>query len=140
MEKLNARRRPPVDLGYLLYHDKEEEHHSQATLDELYEDFTEPWFDAEKFLSAAEEMLTRGVQAYYESQLESLPDKDETWPLDATEPRRFDPKTLKKVADACSCGLAPIACVHRPRFGRWSGSRASPFRFGRWLAVRLGFL
>ncbi len=99
MEKLNATRRPPVDLGYLLYHDKEEEHHSQATLDELYEDFTEPWFDAEKFLSSAEEMLTRGVQAYYESQLESLPDKDETWPLDATEPRRFDPKTLKKVAD-----------------------------------------
>ncbi|HHM12968.1 MAG TPA: hypothetical protein ENJ16_05395 [Planctomycetaceae bacterium] len=100
MEKLNATRRPPVDLGYLLYHDKEEEHHSQATLDELYEDFTEPWFDAEKFLSAAEEMLTRGVQAYYESQLESLPEKDETWPLDATEPRRFDPKSLKKVADA----------------------------------------
>ncbi len=98
MEKLNATRKPPVDLGYLLYHDKEEEHHSQATLDELYEDFCEEWFDTEKFLSAAEQMLTRGVQAYYESQLESLPDKDETWPLDATEPRRFDPASLPRIS------------------------------------------
>ncbi len=97
MEKLNAQRKPPVDLGYLLYHDKEEEHHSQATLDELYEDFAEEWFDPEQFLAAAEEMLTRGVQAYYESQLETLPDKDETWPLDATEPRRFDPRTPPKI-------------------------------------------
>lgn len=97
MRKLNAGRKPPIDLGYLTYHDKEEEHHSQATLDELYEDFGESWFDAEKFLTAAEEMLTRGVQAYYESQLASLPDKDETWPLDATSPRTFDPRNLKPV-------------------------------------------
>ncbi len=98
MEKLNAERRDKIDLGYLLYHDKEEEHHSQATIDELLEDFSEPWFDREKFLTAAERMLTEGVQAYYESQLETLPEKDETWPLEATDPRRFDPAGLPRIA------------------------------------------
>lgn len=83
MEALNATREKPVNLGYLKYHDKEESHHSQATLDELLENFMEPWFDAERFLSGAEAMLTEGVQAYYESQLANLPDKDDTWPTRA---------------------------------------------------------
>jgi len=82
MEKLNATRGTPVDLGYLKYHDLEEQHHSQATLDELLENFTEPWFDSERFLAGAERMLTDGVQAYYESQLQSLPDKDDSWPTE----------------------------------------------------------
>lgn len=85
MKKLNAQLARPVHLGYLTYHDSEEEHHSQATLDELLENFRQPWFDAHQFLVGAECMLTDGVQAYYESQLAHLPEKDATWPAHATE-------------------------------------------------------
>jgi hypothetical protein len=98
MEKLNATLPKPVDLGYLKYHNLEEEHHSQATLDELLESFTEPWFDAERFLEGAEAMLTDGVQAYYVSQLASLPEKDESWPATAFEPRSFDPEAIPRIA------------------------------------------
>ena len=84
MKKLNATLPKPVNLGYLTYHDLEEEHHSQATLDELLENFQQPWFDADKFLAGAERILTEGVQAYYTSQLATLPDKDATWPEAAT--------------------------------------------------------
>lgn len=97
MERLNARLEKPVNLGYLTYHDQEEEHHSQATLDELLENYREPWFDAERFLSGAEEILTHGVQAYYVSQLENLPEKDKTWPDRAYADRSFDPAKLQKL-------------------------------------------
>jgi hypothetical protein len=80
MRKLNAELPKPVNLGYLTYHDSEEEHHSQATLDELLENFRQPWFDATKFLDGAERMLNDGVAVYYESQLATLPERDETWP------------------------------------------------------------
>lgn len=90
MRKLNETLEKPVPLGYLTYHDSEEEHHSQATLDELLENFREPWLDAEKFLSGAERILSEGVQAYYESQLASLPDKDDTWPRAATRRARSE--------------------------------------------------
>ena len=80
MNRLNATRSSPVHLGYLKYHDKEEEHHSQATLDELLENFQEPWFNAVAFLDGAEKMLTDGVQAYFQSQLATLPEKDDSWP------------------------------------------------------------
>ena len=80
MEKLNATRDKPVDIGYLTYHKLEERHHSQATLDELLENFMQPFFDAETFLEAGEAILSQGVQAYYESQLATLPDLDESWP------------------------------------------------------------
>lgn len=98
MEKLNATLPQPVDLGYLKYHNLEEEHHSQATLDELLESFTEPWFDAGRFLEGAEAMLTDGVQAYYVSQLKTLPEKDNTWPEKAVEPRSFDPQAIPRIA------------------------------------------
>jgi hypothetical protein len=98
MKKLNATLPKQVDLGYLTYHEAQEAHHSQATLDELLDDFQEPWFDAERFLSAAERMLTYGVQAYYESQLASLPDKDDTWPARACEPRQRDHTPLPHVS------------------------------------------
>lgn len=84
MNKLNATQKKPIHLGYLKYHDKEEEHHSQATLDELLENFQQPWFDRAKFLAGAEKILTEGVQAYYESQLATLPERDATWPDAAT--------------------------------------------------------
>lgn len=97
MQKLNAEREKRVNIGYLTYHDAEEEHHSQATLDELLENFVEPWFDANRFLSGAEQMLTDGVQAYYESQLAHLPERDETWPQRACEPRNFNPAALPRL-------------------------------------------
>jgi len=98
MEILNASREKPVDIGYLKYHNQEEEHHSQATLDELLESFSEPWFDAERFLQGAETMLTDGVQAYYVSQLETLPDKGETWPTEAVEQRRFTKDGVPRIS------------------------------------------
>ncbi|MFQ5734370.1 MAG: hypothetical protein ACE5KM_20725 [Planctomycetaceae bacterium] len=102
MQKFNALRpaREQVDLGYLKYHDLEEQHHSQATLDELLESFVEEWFNSARFLEGAERMLTDGVQAYYESQLEALPDKDDSWPADATAPRRFDPADVPRLETA----------------------------------------
>ena len=90
MDKLNATLPKKVNLGYLRYHDKEEEHHSQATLDELLENFLEPWFDSEKFFQGAETILSEGILAYYESQLKTLPDKDASWPTEACGPRKFD--------------------------------------------------
>lgn len=97
MTKLNATLAKPVNLGYITYHNLEEEHHSQATLDELLENFRQPWFDAPKFLAGAEQILSDGVQAYYVSQLESLPEKDDTWPDAAVSPRTFDPASLPRV-------------------------------------------
>ena len=98
MRKLNSALVRPVNLGYLTYHDLEEEHHSQATLDELLENFREPWFNSQKFLSGAEQILTDGVQAYYSSQLATLPDRDATWPDSAAAPRRFDPSRLPRLS------------------------------------------
>ena len=98
MKKLNETLESPVNLGYLTYHESEEAHHSQATLDELLEDFQEPWFDTERFIDGAKRTLTEGVQAYYISQLENLPEKDRTWPVRACEPRRFDPRSLPRLA------------------------------------------
>ena len=97
MKKLNATLVRPVNLGYLTYHDLEEEHHSQATLDELLENFRESWFDAGKFLAGAAQILTEGVEAYYASQLATLPEKDKTWPDSAVVPRAFDPSKLPRL-------------------------------------------
>lgn len=99
MQKLNESRNRTVPLGYLTYHDSEEEHHSQATLDELLENFRQPWFDDEKFLLGAERILDEGVLAYYESQLAALPERDATWPTSAAAPRRFDPLNMPRVAE-----------------------------------------
>lgn len=98
MNLLNSKLDEPVQLGYLTYHNLEEEHHSQATLDELLESFCEPWFDTEQFLAGAEAMLDDGVQAYYMSQLEALPERDASWPTTAIEPRTFDPASLPRIA------------------------------------------
>ncbi len=100
MEKLNASLDTPVNLGYLKYHETEEEHHSQATLDELFEIFMEPWFDAEKFFAGAERMLTDGVQSYYDSQLAEMPDRDNSWPAAASDPHQFDIAALPRIAQS----------------------------------------
>jgi len=99
MEKLNAGRASKINMGYLKYHDLEEQHHSQATIDELLDNFVEPWFDRDEFLQGAETMLTDGVEAYYCSQLETMPDRDDTWPVSAVGPRRFDPESLPRVIE-----------------------------------------
>ena len=99
MEKLNEGRETKVNLGYLKYHDLEEQHHSQATIDELLENFVEPWFDRDEFLEGAEAMLADGVEAYYRSQLATMPESDDTWPTAAVGTRRFDPKTLPRLAE-----------------------------------------
>lgn len=85
MKKLNEQRRArsisEVKLGYLKYHEAEERHHSQATIDELLEHFQEEWFDVSKFLESAVGILDEGVQRYYASQLNYLPEKEgNDWP------------------------------------------------------------
>lgn len=98
MQKLNDTLDRPVDLGYLVYHEAQEAHHSQATLEELFETFQEPWFETQTFFEGAERILTHGVQAYYESQLATLPEKDGSWPEAACASRRFDPSQLPRLA------------------------------------------
>jgi hypothetical protein len=100
MKKLNETLGRPVDLGYLTYHEAQEEHHSQATIDELYETFLAPGFDHETFFAGANVILNEGVQIYYESQLAALPEKDDTWPDEAVTPRRFDPWKLPRLETA----------------------------------------
>jgi hypothetical protein len=81
MKNLNASLKRPINLGYLAYHQAEERHHSQSTIDELLEQFTQPWFDSQRFLQGAEGILNEGVLPYYASQLENLPDKHNgDWP------------------------------------------------------------
>lgn len=99
MRKLNATLKEPVHLGYLTYHEKQEAHHSQATIEELFETFQEPWFDEERFYQGADRILTEGVQAYYESQLATLPDKDDSWPATACDPWHFDPHEIPRLAN-----------------------------------------
>ena len=45
---------------------------------------TEGMSGTQKFLAGAERMLNDGVQPYYESQLATLPEKDASWPTQAT--------------------------------------------------------
>lgn len=85
MKKLNATLAKPINLGYLYYHESEERHHSQSTIDELLEQFTQPWFDARRFLDGAEGILNEGVLPYYGSQLEHLPERDSGWPEDVCD-------------------------------------------------------
>jgi 4-hydroxyphenylpyruvate dioxygenase len=107
MEKLNATLEKPIDLGYLVFHEAQEAHHSQATLDELLETFLEPWFDRVRFMEGAEQILTHGVQAYYESQLAHIPDKDGTWPTAACEPRAVHRMPADMTHAAVSQNLGP---------------------------------
>ena len=102
MRKLNETLAVPVNLGYLIYHEAQESHHSQATIEELFETFQEPWFNVEEFLNGAEMILTDGVQAYYESQLANLPEIDDTWPSAACEPRQFDPSAIPRLVEDVS--------------------------------------
>jgi hypothetical protein len=56
---------PELNLGFWTWHDKVEDQHAAHTSDELVEAFDQPWFDEDRFLSAAAVMLD-GVKAFWD--------------------------------------------------------------------------
>jgi len=55
---------PELHLGFWTWHDRVEDQHAAHTADELAEACAEPWFDEERFLTGAAEMLD-GVAAFW---------------------------------------------------------------------------
>jgi len=56
---------PDLPLGFWTWHDKVEDQHAAHTEEELAEVFEQPWFDEQKFLRGAAEMLD-GVKAFWD--------------------------------------------------------------------------
>ena len=56
---------PGLPLGFWTWHDRVEDQHAAHTAEELAEAFGQPWFDEERFLAAAQEMLD-GVQGFWD--------------------------------------------------------------------------
>ena len=54
-----------LPLGFWTWHDRVEDQHAAHTADELAEAFEQPWFDEERFLAAAQEMLD-GVEVFWD--------------------------------------------------------------------------
>ena len=54
-----------LPLGFWTWHDRVEDQHAAHTADELAEAYGQPWFDEERFLAAAQEMLD-GVQVFWD--------------------------------------------------------------------------
>lgn len=54
-----------LPLAFWTWHDRVEDQHAAHTADELAEACGQPWFDEERFLAAAHEMLD-GVQAFWD--------------------------------------------------------------------------
>ncbi len=54
-----------LPLGFWTWHDKVEDQHAAHTSDELDEAYGQPWFDEDRFLRAATEMLD-GVQVFWD--------------------------------------------------------------------------
>jgi hypothetical protein len=65
LRQFKERERPELNLGFWTWHDKVEDQHAAHTSDELEEAFGEPWFDEDRFLSAAAVMLD-GVKAFWD--------------------------------------------------------------------------
>ena len=65
LQAFKERECPTLHLGFWTWHDRVEDQHAAHTADELAEAFAEPWFDEERFLGAAAEMLD-GVQAFWD--------------------------------------------------------------------------
>jgi len=55
----------PLPMGFWTWHDRVEDQHAAHTADELAEAWGQPWFDEERFLAAAKEMLD-GVQVFWD--------------------------------------------------------------------------
>jgi hypothetical protein len=64
LEAFKARDCESLPLSFWTWHDKVEDQHAAHTADELAEVFDEPWFDQERFLAGAAEMLD-GVAAFW---------------------------------------------------------------------------
>ena len=56
---------PELPLAFWTWHDRVEDQHAAHTADELVEAYEMPWFDEEKFLAGAAEMLN-GVKAFWD--------------------------------------------------------------------------
>jgi pyrroloquinoline quinone (PQQ) biosynthesis protein C len=65
LEAFKSRECPELPLAFWTWHDKVEDQHAAHTADELAEAHREPWFDEERFLSGAAQMLD-GVQVFWD--------------------------------------------------------------------------
>jgi hypothetical protein len=65
LEAFKVRECASLPLAFWTWHDKVEDQHAAHTDDELAEVFDQPWFDQERFLAGAAEMLD-GVQAFWD--------------------------------------------------------------------------
>jgi pyrroloquinoline quinone (PQQ) biosynthesis protein C len=54
-----------LPLGFWTWHDRVEDQHAAHTADELADAYGQPWFDEDRFLTAAKEMLD-GVQVFWD--------------------------------------------------------------------------
>jgi hypothetical protein len=59
------RSHPELNLGFWTWHDRVEDQHAAHTADELADAFGQPWFDEDRYLAAAVEMLD-GVQVFWD--------------------------------------------------------------------------
>jgi pyrroloquinoline quinone (PQQ) biosynthesis protein C len=59
------RAHPDLNLGFWTWHDRVEDQHAAHTDDELVEAHGEPWFDEDRYLAAAAEMLD-GVKVFWD--------------------------------------------------------------------------
>lgn len=60
-----SRAHPELHLAFWTWHDRVEDQHAAHTADELVEAFGQPWFDEDRYLAAATEMLD-GVQVFWD--------------------------------------------------------------------------
>lgn len=65
LEQFKARECPDLPLAFWTWHDQVEDQHATHTSDELAEDFSEPWFNDERYLRGAAEMLD-GVKTFWD--------------------------------------------------------------------------
>jgi hypothetical protein len=57
LQAFKERECPELHLGFWTWHDRVEDQHAAHTEDELVEVFDQPWFDEDRFLQGAREML-----------------------------------------------------------------------------------
>ncbi|MGB0652956.1 MAG: hypothetical protein ACPGQL_07125 [Thermoplasmatota archaeon] len=70
IEAYNEKNGTKLNLGFWKWHDMVEDQHAEHTHDELREDYDEPWFNEEKYLEGAREILER-VQQFWDGLNES---------------------------------------------------------------------
>ena len=65
LESFKSKECADLPLAFWTWHDKVEDQHAAHTDDELVEVYGEPWFDEERFLAGAADMLD-GVKAFWD--------------------------------------------------------------------------